>query len=147
VLPLSEVEYRHYGGFLVLRGVSRENLFDELLILRRELEGYRGVVDVCIPVLFLPLAAEGERRGSTYDHEVIAPPHGCGAERPPLGPLELAKGPGSATKGQRGQLRGHCGCVCALVADGGDGTIEDVNDLGSRGVWPDQSAKTSFTLL
>lgn len=51
VLALSEVEQRHYGGFLVLAGVSAEDLLDELLILCVEFEGYRGVVFGSIAVL------------------------------------------------------------------------------------------------
>jgi hypothetical protein len=38
VLALTEVEQRHNGGLLVLRGVAGDNLLDELLILLRELE-------------------------------------------------------------------------------------------------------------
>jgi hypothetical protein len=44
VLALSEVEERHHGGLFVLRGVSGEDLLDELFILRREFEGYLEVV-------------------------------------------------------------------------------------------------------
>jgi hypothetical protein len=39
VLALSNVKERHYGRLLILRGVSGDDLFDELLILRCELEG------------------------------------------------------------------------------------------------------------
>lgn len=51
VLALSEIEERHDGGLLVVGGVSRDNLLDELLILFGELEGNRGVVLWTIAVL------------------------------------------------------------------------------------------------
>lgn len=44
VLALAQVEQRHDGRLLVLRGVAGDNLLDELLILRREFEGDLGVV-------------------------------------------------------------------------------------------------------
>jgi len=51
VLALTEVEQRHYCGLLVLGGISGQDLFDELLILRCELEGDAGVVDRGIAML------------------------------------------------------------------------------------------------
>ena len=44
MLALAEVEERHHGGLLVLRRVPGDDLLDELLILRGELEGDFGVV-------------------------------------------------------------------------------------------------------
>lgn len=44
VLALAEVEKRHNGCLLVLRGVPRDDFLDELLILRRKFEGNLGVV-------------------------------------------------------------------------------------------------------
>ena len=44
VLALSEIEERHDGSLFVLRGVPGHNFLDELLILRRELEGDVEVV-------------------------------------------------------------------------------------------------------
>lgn len=51
VLALTEIEKRHHGGLLVLARVSTEDLLDELLILRVELEGNRRVVLGCVAVL------------------------------------------------------------------------------------------------
>lgn len=51
VLPLSEVEDGHDGGFLVLRGVSAENLLDELIVLWRKLKGDRGIIDGRVAML------------------------------------------------------------------------------------------------
>jgi hypothetical protein len=44
VLALSEIEERHDGGLLVLRGVAGDDFLDEFLILRREFEGNLEVV-------------------------------------------------------------------------------------------------------
>jgi hypothetical protein len=44
MLSLSEIEDWHDRSFLVLRRVAFEDLFDELIILFRELEGYIRVV-------------------------------------------------------------------------------------------------------
>jgi hypothetical protein len=44
VLALSQVEKRHYGGFLVLRGVSGDDLLDEFLILWCKFEGNFEVI-------------------------------------------------------------------------------------------------------
>jgi hypothetical protein len=51
VLALPEVEDRHDGGLLVLRGVFLEDLGDDGLILSVELEGDIGVVVGCVAVL------------------------------------------------------------------------------------------------
>ena len=51
VLALAEVEERHDGGLLVLGRVPRDNLLDELLVLRRELEGNVRIVLGRIAVL------------------------------------------------------------------------------------------------
>jgi hypothetical protein len=51
VLSLSQVQDGHHSGFLVLGGVSAEDLFDELIVLFCELERNRGVVDRRIAVL------------------------------------------------------------------------------------------------
>lgn len=56
VLALAEVEQRHDGGLFVLRGVSRDDFLDELLILRREREGDLGVVLRRVAVLERALA-------------------------------------------------------------------------------------------
>lgn len=44
VLSLSEIEKRHHGRLLVLRGVPGEDLVDEFLILGCEFEGDLGVI-------------------------------------------------------------------------------------------------------
>lgn len=63
VLALAEIEERHDGGLLVVGGVSRDNLLDELLILLSELEGDRrvvlGRVAVLQGALAVQLASEG----------------------------------------------------------------------------------------
>lgn len=51
VLSLAEIEQRHAGGLLVLRGVSLEDLGNDGLIFRVELEGDIGVVVWGISVL------------------------------------------------------------------------------------------------
>ena len=51
VLTLAEIEERHNGGLLVVGGVSRDNLLDELLILFGELERDRRVVLRAVAVL------------------------------------------------------------------------------------------------
>lgn len=51
VLSLSEVKKRHDGGLLVVGGVPRDNLLDELLVLCAELEGNRRVVLRAVAVL------------------------------------------------------------------------------------------------
>jgi hypothetical protein len=56
VLALSEIEERHDGGLLVLRGVAGDDLFDELLILRGELEGNFDVVFGGVAMLRIALA-------------------------------------------------------------------------------------------
>jgi hypothetical protein len=56
VLPLPQVQDGHHGGLLVLGGVSAEDLFDELIVLRRELEGNRGIIDGRIAMLYLKSA-------------------------------------------------------------------------------------------
>jgi hypothetical protein len=56
VLALAEVEERHDGGLLVLRGVPGDDLFDERLILRREFEGNLEVVLGSVAMLYAALA-------------------------------------------------------------------------------------------
>ncbi len=51
VLALAQVEQRHHGGLLVLRRVALEDLGDERLVLRVELERDGGVVVGRVPVL------------------------------------------------------------------------------------------------
>ena len=51
VLALAEVEKRHDRGLLVLRRVALQDLGDELLVLRGELEGDAGVVVGSVAVL------------------------------------------------------------------------------------------------
>jgi hypothetical protein len=51
---------------------------------------------------------------STHDVERVAPGRRCHAERPPLSPLKLSQGPGTASESERGQLRGHCERGCGL---------------------------------
>lgn len=51
MLALSQVEYWHDGGLLVLGGVFLEDLGDDGLILSVELEGNIGVVVGCVAVL------------------------------------------------------------------------------------------------
>ena len=50
-LSLAEIEEGHYGGFLVLGGVSFKDLGDELLVDGIELEGYGWVVLGTVAVL------------------------------------------------------------------------------------------------
>jgi hypothetical protein len=63
VLALAEIKKRHDGGLLVLRGVSGDDLLDELLVLGSELEGDRGVVLRRIAVLQAVLAVQLACRG------------------------------------------------------------------------------------
>jgi len=56
MLPLSQVEQWHDGGFLVLRRVPAEDLLDELLILRRELERDVEVVFGRVAVLAMAVS-------------------------------------------------------------------------------------------
>lgn len=51
VLALAQVEDRHDGGLLVLRGVSLEQLFDDSLVFGRKFEGDGGVVVGGVAVL------------------------------------------------------------------------------------------------
>ena len=51
VLALTQVEQRHHSGLLVLRRIPLDDLSDDLLILRCELEGEVGVVVGCVSVL------------------------------------------------------------------------------------------------
>jgi hypothetical protein len=51
VLALAEIEEWHNGGLLVLGRVARDNLLDELLVLRGELEWDVRIVLRCIAVL------------------------------------------------------------------------------------------------
>lgn len=51
VLALAEVQQRHDGGLFVLRGVSLEDLGNQLLVLGVELERQVGVVVGCVSVL------------------------------------------------------------------------------------------------
>jgi hypothetical protein len=80
VLPLAEIEQGHHGGLFVLRGVAGEHLLDELLILRRELEGDGRVVVGGVAVHVEGVAARGR----------------CEAEGTPLSPLELTQSAGSS---------------------------------------------------
>lgn len=96
VLALSEVEERHDGGLLVLGGVARHNLFDELLILRREFERDLGVVLGRVAMLQTVSVVErcSVRNKVTYDIEraALIPRGARDAESPPLSPLELPRG-------------------------------------------------------
>lgn len=69
-----------------------------------------------------PCSSRGRSCGgvATHHHEGVAPPRRCGAQRPPLGPLQLTQGPGHASKDERSQFCGHCGCsrVEESVGDG-----------------------------
>lgn len=56
VLTLAQVQQRHDGRLLVLRGVPLEDLGDDSLVLRGELEGDVGVVLGGVAVLGLSLA-------------------------------------------------------------------------------------------
>ena len=56
VLALSEVEERHDGGLLVLRGVPGDDLLDEFLILGCEFEGDFEVVFGGVAMLHIGLA-------------------------------------------------------------------------------------------
>lgn len=85
VLALAEVEQRHHGSLLVLRGIPREHLLDELLILGRELEGDRGVVVGSIAVHHEGVAANGRRDG----------------EGAPLASLELSQGSWASSPEER----------------------------------------------
>jgi hypothetical protein len=51
VLALAKIEERHDGGLLVLGRIPGNNLLDELLVLRTELEGDARIVLRCIAVL------------------------------------------------------------------------------------------------
>lgn len=51
MLTLSEIEDWHDGGLFVLWGITFEDFFDELLILRCEFEWYRGIIFGCIAML------------------------------------------------------------------------------------------------
>lgn len=64
MLSLSEIEERHNGGLLVVGGVSRDNLLDELLILGTEFEGNRRVVLRAIAVLRAALAVQLTSEGA-----------------------------------------------------------------------------------
>jgi hypothetical protein len=57
------------------------------------------------------------KRDATYHEERVAPRRPRHTERPPLGPLELARGAGHAPEHEGDQFRGHGGCT----ADCGDG--------------------------
>jgi hypothetical protein len=92
VLSLAKVEQRHYGGLLVLRGVSGQHLLDELLILWCKLERDGRVVDGRIAVDVEGVAARGR----------------CDAEGAPLGPLELAESARGAPVEEGREFRGHC---------------------------------------
>jgi hypothetical protein len=75
VLALSEVEERHYGGLLVLRGVPGDDLLDEFLILWGELEGDFEVILRRVAVLQirqLGLERKTQDAESTYDIERAA---------------------------------------------------------------------------
>jgi hypothetical protein len=56
VLALSEVEERHNGGLLVLRGVPGDDLLDELLILGCEFERNLEVIFGGVAMLHIMLA-------------------------------------------------------------------------------------------
>lgn len=66
VLALAQVEDGHDGGLLVLRRVALEQLDDDGLVLRRELEGDGGVVVGRVAVL------QGGRAGGRVSHFGIA---------------------------------------------------------------------------
>lgn len=51
-LALAEVQQRHDGGLLVLRGVALEDLIDELEVLLGEFEGDAGIVVRAVAVLW-----------------------------------------------------------------------------------------------
>ena len=56
VLALSEVEEWHNGGLLVLRGVPRDDLLDELFILGSEFEGNFEIIFGGVAMLHIALA-------------------------------------------------------------------------------------------
>lgn len=62
MLPLPQVEKGHYGGLLVLGGISFEDLGDELLVDGIELERYRGIVVGCVSVLDLSVSVAIQSR-------------------------------------------------------------------------------------
>ena len=72
VLALSQVEERHYGGLLVLRGVSGDNLLDEFLILWRELEGNFEVILGRVAVL--QICQLGFQRKTQKRHTTLSEP-------------------------------------------------------------------------
>ena len=58
VLALAQIQQRHDSRLLVVGGVPAEDLLDQLLVLRAELEGERGVVVGRVAVLQTPLAVQ-----------------------------------------------------------------------------------------
>ena len=150
VLALAEVEERHDGGLLVLRGVPRDNLLDELLILRGELERDRRVVLGRVAVLGAPSAAQlhvCRRRRATHHLQGVAARGGCDAESPPLGPLELAQGAGPAAIHEGYQLGGHCGCACGFpVVMSSMKDVEAAETLLGTASDSDQSEQFGFSL-
>ena len=107
MLPLAEIEQRHHGGLLVLRWVAGEHLLDKLLILRRELEGDGRVVVGRVAMHVEGVAARGR----------------CDAERPPLGPLELAESARGTPEEEGCEFRSHWGREG--VGDGDEDVVDD----------------------
>lgn len=72
MLPLTEIEKGHYGGFLVLRGISFQDLGNEFLIYGVELERDVGIIFGGIAVYLKGLAChssccgEGSPLGSYW---------------------------------------------------------------------------------
>ena len=68
MLPLSQVKKRHYGRFLVLRGIAFEDLIDELLADGVELERDLRVVIRSISMLHGPSSAQDSRKRRLESH-------------------------------------------------------------------------------
>ena len=68
MLPLSKVEKRHHGRFLILWGVAFEDLIDKLLVDGIELERNLGVVVRSVSMLHGTLSAQVSRKRGPGSH-------------------------------------------------------------------------------
>jgi hypothetical protein len=136
MLALSEVEERHHGGLLVLGRVPGDNLLDELLVLRRELEGDFGIVLRCIAVLYLMSAIAIATLRAARAMLPTTKSESLRAGRETLNARHWARWSWRDARGTLLNMKGTSfEAMVVVLRAGAMAYIEDVNDGAIRNSW------------
>jgi hypothetical protein len=136
MLALSEVEERHHGGLLVLRRVPRDNLLDELLVLRRELEGDFGIVLRRIAVLYVMSAIAIATLRAARGMLPTTKSESLRAGRETLNARHCARWNWREARGTLLNMKGTSfEAMVVVLRAGAMAYIEDVNDGAIRNSW------------